>query len=68
MTDTKLLTTKEAAAAIGVSLRTFYYMIAEDAAPTAVLLKRGRRWRPKDIENWEDNLAKENQTLNPALR
>ena len=65
--ELSLLTLKKAAKILDVSPTVFQCMIVEGTAPTARLIGQRRRWKRSDIAAWEENLAKENQTLNPAL-
>lgn len=54
--DIKLLSAREAAEALSVSLKQFYKIAKEDGFPRPIVLgPRLHRWRAKDIANWYDN-------------
>ncbi len=48
----KLLTAKDVACFLQVSLRRFEQMVASGDAPEHLKIGRLRRWRPADIEEW----------------
>jgi len=66
--DLNLLNAKETAAILGVSLSTFLRWRAKGIGPVGRVIDGRTWWTRSDIAAWEENLAKENQTLNPALR
>lgn len=69
MTDElNLLSAKETAAILNVSCVTFFRWKAKGLGPVGKVIGKSTWWTRNDIAAWEDNLAKENQTLNPALR
>lgn len=69
MTDElNLLNAKETAAALNISPNLFLRWRSKGFGPVGKVVGKSTWWTRKDIAAWEDNLAKDNQTLNPALR
>lgn len=69
MTDELNLLTAEATAAIlNVSIRTLERWRSKGFGPVGRVIDKRIWWTRKGIAKWEENLAKENQILNPALR
>jgi len=48
----RLLTAKELASTLAVSLRRLEQMIANGEAPVHLKIGRLRRWRPADVDEW----------------
>lgn len=54
--DIKLLTAREAAEALSISIKQFYRLSKEDGFPRPIVLgPRMHRWRARDIANWYDD-------------
>ena len=68
MDDLNLLTRKETMEVLKVSLSTFSRWQAKGIGPVGRVIDGRTWWTRSDIAAWEENLAKENQILNPALR
>lgn len=66
--DLNLLTAKETAAVLNVSPRTFERWRSKGIGPVGRVIGKKTWWTRSDVVDWEENLAKENQTPNPALR
>lgn len=66
--DLNLLTAEETAKIIGKGISTLERWKAKGIGPVGVVIDGRTWWTRKGIAKWEDNLPKDNQTLNPALR
>ncbi len=68
MDDLNLLNAKETAATLKIGLSTFLRWRSKGIGPVGRVIDGRTWWTRSDIAAWEENLAKENQTLNAALR
>lgn len=65
--DLNLLSAKQTAAILNISYNTFLRWKAKGIGPVGKVIGKGIWWTRGGIAEWENNLAKETKTLNPAL-